>query len=63
MTLGIAIDRQCFGVVRSGSGEHAASTVAFLRPGAISLQNHAKPRYTSAPLPNESPYEKHALQN
>ena len=41
----------------------SASTVAFLRLSAISLQNDAKPRYTSAPLPNESPYEKHALQN
>jgi hypothetical protein len=40
-----------------------ASTVAFLRLSAISLQNDAKPRYRSAPLPNESPYEKHALQN
>jgi hypothetical protein len=39
------------------------STVAFLRLTTISLKNVAKLRYTFAPLPNESPYEKHALQN
>ena len=26
-------------------------------------KNDAKPRYTFAPLPNDSTYEKHALQN
>jgi hypothetical protein len=41
----------------------SGSTVAFLRPRPISLKNDAKPRYTFASLPNESPYEKHALQN
>jgi len=39
------------------------STVAFLRPRTISFKNHAKPRYTFAPLPNEFTYEKHTLQN
>ena len=39
------------------------STVAFLRSRRISLKNDAKLRYTFASLPNESPYEKHALQN
>jgi hypothetical protein len=39
------------------------STVRFLRPSPISLKNDAKLRHTLAPLPNDSAYEKHALQN
>jgi hypothetical protein len=40
-----------------------SSTVVFLRPRPISLKNDAKPRYTFASLPNESPYESNTLQN
>lgn len=39
------------------------STVTFLRSSPILLKNHAKLRYTFGRSPNESPYEKHALQD
>jgi hypothetical protein len=50
-------------VASKGGQLRRFSTVAFLRSRRISLKNDAKLRYTFAPLPNESPYEEHALQN